>query len=106
MGNLASVLQWNCQNCNTINPTESLNCGKCGNVRKIFPHNYNGAAGSSKFYTDRAVSSNTTESDQQDESYSPPVSAASASRTSHQNQKHSSSNSDNNLPGYVEISNG
>lgn len=35
MGTIASVLQWSCTNCNTINPTESLKCLNCGTVRKV-----------------------------------------------------------------------
>lgn len=35
MGTIASVLQWTCTNCNLINPTESLKCLNCGNVRHI-----------------------------------------------------------------------
>lgn len=35
MGTIASVLQWTCNNCNLINPTECLKCLQCGNVRKI-----------------------------------------------------------------------
>ncbi|XP_013102672.2 calpain-D [Stomoxys calcitrans] len=34
MGTIASVLQWSCNNCNVINPTESLKCINCGSVRK------------------------------------------------------------------------
>lgn len=97
MGNLASVLQWNCSNCKTINPTESLNCIKCGNVRKIFPaasSNHHGVPqqnnNSSKFYTDGIVADSTDPED------SPPVSLT----------KHPSTNSNNNLQSYVEISSG
>lgn len=35
MGTIASVLQWTCQNCNLINPTENLKCLNCGHVRRI-----------------------------------------------------------------------
>lgn len=30
MGSIASVLQWYCENCSLINPTERLNCERCG----------------------------------------------------------------------------
>lgn len=35
MGTIASVLQWTCSKCNLINPTERLECLKCGNIRCI-----------------------------------------------------------------------
>lgn len=37
MGTIASVLQWTCSNanCRYINPTESLKCINCGNIRRI-----------------------------------------------------------------------
>ncbi|XP_041969035.1 calpain-15-like isoform X2 [Aricia agestis] len=33
MGSIASVLQWHCQSCGQINPTESVKCLKCGTKR-------------------------------------------------------------------------
>uniref|UniRef100_A0A1B0CTR7 Calpain-D n=2 Tax=Lutzomyia longipalpis TaxID=7200 RepID=A0A1B0CTR7_LUTLO len=33
MGSIASVLQWQCTNCNLINPTENTKCLNCENVR-------------------------------------------------------------------------
>lgn len=33
MGSIASVLQWHCQSCGQINPTESVRCLKCGTKR-------------------------------------------------------------------------
>lgn len=33
MGSIASVLQWHCQTCGQINPTESVKCLKCGTKR-------------------------------------------------------------------------
>lgn len=33
MGSIASVLQWHCQQCSLINPTEQLICGRCGSSR-------------------------------------------------------------------------
>lgn len=30
MGSIASVLQWHCEECSLINPTERLNCVRCG----------------------------------------------------------------------------
>lgn len=33
MGSIASVLQWHCQTCGQINPTESVKCIKCGTKR-------------------------------------------------------------------------
>lgn len=34
MGSIASVLQWHCDSCSQINPTESTKCIKCG-VRRV-----------------------------------------------------------------------
>lgn len=34
MGSIASVLQWHCDTCSFINPTERLTCISCGEVRK------------------------------------------------------------------------
>ena len=34
MGSIASVLQWFCDNCSYINPTERLHCERCGVIRK------------------------------------------------------------------------
>lgn len=96
MGNLASVLQWNCQNCKTINPTESLNCIKCGNVRKILfassqnHHEHN--TSNSKFYTDGLVAANSTD----------PKDSTSGKHSSSTNN----SNSSTNLQSYVEITSG
>lgn len=33
MGSIASVLQWHCQTCGQINPTESVKCIKCDTKR-------------------------------------------------------------------------
>lgn len=38
MGTIASVLQWHCVRCSLINPTERLNCGRCGENRSCAPH--------------------------------------------------------------------
>lgn len=38
MGAIASVLQWHCNNCSLINPTEQLKCIRCGTSRQIY-HN-------------------------------------------------------------------
>ncbi|XP_050682748.1 calpain-D [Leptidea sinapis] len=37
MGSIASVLQWHCQACGQINPTESVKCLKCG-TRRVSNH--------------------------------------------------------------------
>lgn len=37
MGSIASVLQWHCQTCGQINPTESVKCLKCG-IKRISGH--------------------------------------------------------------------
>ncbi|XP_055710187.1 calpain-D [Phlebotomus papatasi] len=36
MGSIASMLQWQCTNCNLINPTENVKCLNCENVRILF----------------------------------------------------------------------
>ncbi|XP_072945477.1 uncharacterized protein sol [Epargyreus clarus] len=47
MGSIASVLQWHCQACGQINPTESVKCLKCG-TKRVSSHD----SGSQKrFYT-------------------------------------------------------
>lgn len=33
MGSIASVLQWHCEQCSLINPTEKINCVRCGSSR-------------------------------------------------------------------------
>lgn len=33
MGSIASVLQWHCSECSLINPTEALQCARCGLTR-------------------------------------------------------------------------
>lgn len=33
MGSIASVLQWRCEQCSLINPTEKINCVRCGSSR-------------------------------------------------------------------------
>lgn len=35
MGTIASVLQWQCENCNTINPIECVRCCGCDTVRLL-----------------------------------------------------------------------
>ncbi|CAH2055616.1 unnamed protein product, partial [Iphiclides podalirius] len=45
MGSIASVLQWHCQACGQINPTESVKCLKCG-TKRISSHD----SGSQKRY--------------------------------------------------------
>lgn len=35
MGSNASVLQWHCRNCTSINPTERRSCLVCGDRRKL-----------------------------------------------------------------------
>lgn len=37
MGSIASVLQWHCESCGQINPTESVKCLKCG-VKRLSNH--------------------------------------------------------------------
>ncbi|XP_034836385.1 calpain-D [Maniola hyperantus] len=37
MGSIASVLQWHCQACGQINPTESVKCLKCG-IKRVSGH--------------------------------------------------------------------
>ncbi|GBP05140.1 Calpain-D [Eumeta japonica] len=37
MGSIASVLQWHCDSCGQINPTESVKCLKCG-VKRVSSH--------------------------------------------------------------------
>lgn len=37
MGSIASVLQWHCQTCGQINPTESVKCLKCG-IKRVSDH--------------------------------------------------------------------
>jgi hypothetical protein len=34
MGSIASVLQWHCEQCALINPTERTKCGRCGAARE------------------------------------------------------------------------
>ncbi|XP_068622966.1 calpain-D [Battus philenor] len=45
MGSIASVLQWHCQACGQINPTESVKCLKCG-TKRVSSHD----SGSQKRY--------------------------------------------------------
>lgn len=33
MGSIASVLQWHCNSCSLINPTERSSCIRCGSPR-------------------------------------------------------------------------
>ncbi|CAH4000476.1 unnamed protein product [Pieris brassicae] len=40
MGSIASVLQWHCQACGQINPTESVKCLKCG-TKRVSSHDRN-----------------------------------------------------------------
>ncbi|XP_038218851.1 calpain-D-like [Zerene cesonia] len=40
MGSIASVLQWHCQACGQINPTESVKCLKCG-TKRVSSHDTN-----------------------------------------------------------------
>ncbi|CAH0388992.1 unnamed protein product [Bemisia tabaci] len=35
MGSIASVLQWNCEKCSSINPTERSSCIRCGELRSV-----------------------------------------------------------------------
>lgn len=37
MGSIASVLQWHCNKCTLINPTERTKCIRCGAVREFKP---------------------------------------------------------------------
>ncbi|XP_049878318.1 calpain-D isoform X2 [Pectinophora gossypiella] len=37
MGSIASVLQWHCQTCGQINPTESVKCLRCG-LKRVSSH--------------------------------------------------------------------
>lgn len=35
MGSIASVLQWHCDSCTSINPTERVTCLRCGKARVL-----------------------------------------------------------------------
>lgn len=35
MGTIASVLQWQCDNCNSVNPIECVRCNQCDTVRLL-----------------------------------------------------------------------
>lgn len=35
MGVIASVLQWHCEHCSLINPTEQVRCIRCGRSREV-----------------------------------------------------------------------
>ncbi|XP_060806249.1 calpain-D isoform X2 [Amyelois transitella] len=47
MGSIASVLQWHCQTCGQINPTESVKCLKCS-TKRISNHDSEHSKGISK----------------------------------------------------------
>ncbi|GAB0096746.1 hypothetical protein DMENIID0001_123120 [Sergentomyia squamirostris] len=42
MGSMASMLQWQCTNCNLINPTENIKCFNCENIRIFENHKSSG----------------------------------------------------------------
>lgn len=37
MGTIASVMQWHCEKCSLINPTEQIKCLRCGSAREFKP---------------------------------------------------------------------
>lgn len=91
MGTIASVLQWTCSNtnCRYINPTESLKCINCGNIRRIkipaylaSPDEYDDGCENDSSPTEQNAITQTT-----------------VQRTKTTNSDHS----DETLPGYVEI---
>ncbi|XP_075234504.1 calpain-D-like [Lycorma delicatula] len=51
MGSIASVLQWNCDNCTLINPTEHIKCIRCGKQREFKPLRKSGFRGRSASYS-------------------------------------------------------
>lgn len=88
MGTIASVLQWTCSNsnCRYINPTESLKCINCGNIRRIKIPSY---LASPDEYDDGCDNDNPTEN---------------CINTTVQRIKTTNSDHyDETLPGYVEI---
>ncbi|XP_055303942.1 calpain-D-like [Sitodiplosis mosellana] len=89
MGTIASVLQWTCSNsnCRYINPTESLKCINCGNIRRIkipaylaSPDEYDDECDNDSSPTEHAINS-----------------------TIHRTKTTNSDLCDETLPGYVEI---
>lgn len=51
MGSIASVLQWNCDSCALINPTENIKCIRCGKQRQFKPLRKSGFRGRSASYS-------------------------------------------------------
>lgn len=100
MGTIASVLQWTCSNsnCRYINPTESLKCINCGNIRRIKIPSY---LASPDEYDDDY------DDDDDEDGYgnyddSPTQSTKNLTRKQ-RTKTTNSDHCDNTLPGYVEI---
>ncbi|XP_063622600.1 calpain-D [Cydia splendana] len=55
MGSIASVLQWHCQTCGQINPTESVKCLKCS-TKRVSSHD---SEDSKRYYTKDSSSEHT-----------------------------------------------
>lgn len=93
MGTIASVLQWTCSNsdCRYINPTESLKCINCGNIRRIKIPAY---LASPDEYDDGCENDSTS---------SPTEHAINSTATAHRTKTTNSDFCDETLPGYVEI---
>lgn len=88
MGTIASVLQWTCSSCRYINPTESLKCINCGNIRRIKVPAY--------------LASPDDYDDEFDDVDSPNESTVNSTEQRNKTSKHSDQ-CDETLPGYVEI---
>ncbi|XP_054261302.1 calpain-D-like [Macrosteles quadrilineatus] len=72
MGSIASVLQWHCEKCTLINPTEQIKCIRCGTVREFKPPRKPGLRGRSASFNERPLkySTFTVSSIKRDESRS------------------------------------
>lgn len=54
MGSIASVLQWHCEKCKLINPTEQVKCIRCGTTREFKPPRPSGVRGRSASFNERS----------------------------------------------------
>lgn len=54
MGSIASVLQWHCEKCTLINPTEQVKCIRCGTAREFKPPRKSGFRGRSASFNERS----------------------------------------------------